>query len=99
MSPIVGDALVADEGATFEITVYLARRNETRQDLFPQANEAQEHRIPFEASASVRRMLSNHVPEAIYYFANVLAGTLPAHSRTPPSRFCPQIINGVRGGG
>ena len=46
----MGEALAVDEGAIFEITAYLARRNETRKDRFPQANEAQEHRISFEAS-------------------------------------------------
>jgi hypothetical protein len=38
----LGEALVVREGAIFEITEYIARRNETRKDRFLQANEGRQ---------------------------------------------------------
>ena len=78
----LGDALVADEGAICKITIYLARRNEARQNRFPQAKEAQEHRILFECAMLSKSNVRQSSSDSLITCTGGLQGT-PFRVGTP----------------
>jgi hypothetical protein len=57
------------EGPVRQISVHLARRDETRQNRFPYAEKLQKDRIPLEGAD-----VEQKGPGCIAYFANMLTG-------------------------